>query len=209
MNQSLIELHTFPSIAYCQAMTNDLVILEAQENYNKRSFRNKYEIVNDKGRQTLSIPLQKGKHQQLGIREVLISYDENWPDIHQRTLATCYRSSPFFDFYFDDIQSLLHSNEKYLWKFNFNIIQWLIQTIRLPSSLASSTTFRRPSGKQFDYRYKYLPKQLLEHKPYPQVFEDRIGFQSNLSILDLLFALGPETLNFLISSHMSCKLNNG
>ncbi|MDX1684922.1 MAG: WbqC family protein [Saprospiraceae bacterium] len=206
MKPLLIELHTFPSIAYFHAMVHhNLLILEASENYNKRSYRNKFDLLSDKGVQTFSIPLKKGKHEQQPILETKISYDENWPDLLKRTLTTYYSGSPFFDHYSSALFNLLDAHIEDLYEFNFLALMELMQMVSINISIASNIDFHRASTHVNDLRYTLLPKSRIEHKSYPQVFEDKTGFICNLSILDLLFALGPETKEFLMSTHLYCK----
>lgn len=207
MRSVLIEMHCFPCVAYFHCMLHsEAFILEAKENYNKRSYRNKFDLLSDKGPQSFSIPLQKGKHEQQPISETQISYDENWPSQLERTLKTYYGSSPFFDHYMPGLAEIIHSGERSLWNFNFSILSHLMNVLSLQVSLACTTDFEKHPEDTMDLRSVITPRCEVEHKTYPQVFEDKIGFVSNMSILDLLFALGPESKNFLLTSSMSCQL---
>ena len=103
---TLIEQHYFGHMAYWSLLLSTQgVWLEAHEHYQKRSFRNKTELLSAQGRHTLTIPLQKGKHQQQPIQEVKIAYHEPWQALHIKTLQTCYQSAPFYDHYRAEINT--------------------------------------------------------------------------------------------------------
>lgn len=203
-----IELHSFPCVFYFGAIVSgNELLLEAQENYNKRSYRNRFFLLSDKGIQAFTIPLKKGKHQQQNIRDVKISYDENWPDQLSRTLKTNYASSPYFDHYFPAIESIYRSGYEYLYDLNFSLLRHLLERLGINPSLSSSLDYEPPIGQTNDMRYLIIPRQEIEHDHYVQVFEDKTGFNSNLSILDLLFAQGPETKSFLKTAVFKSKIS--
>ena len=207
MKAALIELHAFPSIAYMSLLSRfDLVILETQENYNKRSFRNKYQLMTSSSVKTLSIPLKKGKHNQLPVLHTVISYDEKWQRQHWRTIMSNYGSSPFFPYYGETIKSLLSNTYDSLYHYNFTILIKLVELIGINTCLASTLQYDSGCGELEDIRNLITPRSVLLHRNYHQVFESKLGFISNLSVLDLLFAKGPETINFLNNIDLSCKL---
>jgi hypothetical protein len=207
MKVAIIELHTFPSIAYMTALSYfDLVILEAKEHYNKRSFRNKFKLMTSDSIRTMSIPLRKGKHLQQPILETEISYAENWQRQHWRTITTNYGNSPYFEFYKDRLALMVDQPARTLYEYNFNILNGLMSWLEIDTQLASTCNYDQHHPDLVDLRNLITPKSVLEHNKYHQVFEDKIGFKPNLSILDLLLAKGPETLSFLKNNHLSCKL---
>ena len=171
--------------------------IEAHEHYQKRSLRNKCVITSSQGPKILSIPLKKGKHNQQLITQVAISYDEPWETKHLRSLKTAYQSAPFFDHYFAEVESLYQDPGKYLFDFNWKILNYFLHLFELPLPSKSNGYERRVCG--FDARGSVTPRSFdqIRLPPYNHVFEDRHGYLSNLSILDLLFCLGPEASVYL------------
>lgn len=193
-----IELQTFPCIATLSMVNEaDLVVLESRENYNKRSFRNKFIVVSSNGPCTMSIPLTKGKHDAQPIRETLISYDEDWPTRMWRSIQSFYGKSPFFEFYSHELRSLIHSGESNLFDFNWKAFEWMYRTLKLSTPLSMSTEYHRNISDSIDMRDRLSPRSIIHHEKYPQVFERQLGFQHNVSGIDLIFAFGPESRSFL------------
>jgi len=182
-------------------LMHDPVVVEAHENYQKGSYRNRTHIIGANGPERLSIPLRSGKHQQKPIQEVEIAYDEAWDLVHWRAINTAYGSSPYFEHYRDEIEGLIMGKPTYAFAFNIGILGWLIQTIGLRKYELSQSFEQVPLDK-LDLRNTIRPKNPLDDNnfrpaPYFQVFDDRQPFEPNLSILDLLFAFGPETKSHL------------
>ncbi len=174
----------------------DAVYLEAHENYNKGTFRNKCEIVSATGKLLLSIPLSKGKHQKMPIQKVEINYDFPWQRNHWQSIKTAYGKSPFWEFYFDEIKELYFAKEQYLFEFNLKLLKKMNEFFQIKTDLQLSKQYDKSSAKTInDLRNTISPKRTssnLSHQPYTQVFQDRLPFQANASCLDVLFCLGPE-----------------
>ncbi len=201
----LIEQQYFGHIAYWSLLlsTQD-VLLEAHEHYQKRSFRNKTELLSAQGRHMLTIPLVKGKHQQQPIQEVKIANQEPWQAVHIKTLQTCYRSAPFYDHYQEEIKRLILNEESHLWAYCLPITTWVSRQLNTNLNLMISDKFEVSPMKGIkDKRNFFKPGQSVATfipMPYAQVFENRLGFIENLSILDLLFCYGPGTANIINQS---------
>ncbi|NNE28285.1 MAG: hypothetical protein HKN16_01525 [Saprospiraceae bacterium] len=203
----LIELQCFPSIYYFAVLLHHgEVSLEAHEHYQKGSYRNKYEIAGPNGRQTLSLPLLKGKHSGMPIKSVGISYEENWPLQHWRSLQTAYGNSPFFLHYKDELKAIITSGEQNLWTWNKTALNWVCQQVEIEIRLEESQSFQKESGKN-DYRNQIRPsKEKIILPEYPQVFMEKTGFLTNLSILDLLFCMGPICVQYLQKIELSERI---
>lgn len=149
----------------------------------------------------LSVPLEKGRGQRELMKDVKISYTDNWQVQHWRTIESCYSRAPFFEFYRDGVWQLLQQQETYLLDLNMATLTWLKKVLKMPGAVSRTASYQKtyPEGVT-DKRNNLLPKnyqQAAGCPRYTQVFEDRIGFQPNLSILDLLFCCGPETSHLL------------
>lgn len=193
----LLELHYLPSVGYLSAIARaGGVRLEACENYQKGSFRNRCRLASSQGAFELSLPLEGGKNNQCPIREVRLAYDENWPVQHWRTLETCYRSAPFWLFYADHFEPVfLEKKWELVWDFNLALFKKMVQLFDLQLVITFSEKFEPVSEADlrgiFSPKKSDLPPGFLPKK-YPQLFEDRLGFLPNLSALDLLFCLGGK-----------------
>ncbi len=161
--------------------------IEAHEHYQKGGWRNRCELAGPNGRQTLSIPLEKGKHQQKPIQDVRICYRTDWWRAHEQAIRTAYGRSPYFEFYADALFAVGRSHPATLWELNFRLMTTLCTLIAFPVVPQPSATFT-PRGSGIFLRETDLAAALL---PYPQVFTDRHGYLPGLSILDALFCQGP------------------
>lgn len=193
--------HYFPCIAYCSALFDfSYIKIEQYENYPKTGFRNRCVVAGSNGLIHLSVPVQNGRDQKAVYKDVRVSYHENWPVQHWRTIASCYSKAPFFEYYAADLQALLEKKWDFLFDLNWHILQWLQKIWKLPASIEATETYHKAYPGSFDdQRNKWLPKNYAAHPTphYYQLFEDRIGFQPNLSIIDLLFCEGPAAADLL------------
>ena len=157
--------------------------LEAHENYQKGGWRNRCRIAGPNGVQLLSIPLEKGKHQQTPIRDVRISYAENWQKVHWRSIRTAYGNAPYFEHYEEDLARFFQTKADFLFDFNLGLIQFLLKKTGWIGSVIFTSGYQGQSE---------LPE--FTTKSYPQVFEDRHGFLPGLSMLDALLCCGPALM---------------
>ena len=186
------------------------IYLEYCESYLKQSYRNRTVILTSNGPLQCSIPVVDGPGAKGPIRDIRLSYDQNWQQIHWRGIASAYNSSPFFEYYADDLAPFYHQKKwKFLIDFNAEIQTALLKTIRITVNLKNTSEFT-PQGCTpdtiDDLRYSIHPKPQKQHTddhflpiPYTQVFHGKWGFVPNLSILDLLFNEGPQTISHLRS----------
>ncbi len=201
----LIELHYLPSIAYCALLYKyRRVTIEQFEHYNKRSYRNRSHIGSSNGMQRLSIPLMKGKNQQQSIKDVSISYDQDWPTQHWRSIISAYGNSPYFQDYGPYFEPLFTEKPLKLFDFNLLCLKTVIEALNIEVQIEFTAHYEPyPSSFHIDYRNQLLPHVPIEESTslqlpkYRQIFEEKTGFISNLSILDLIFCTGPEAVLLL------------
>ena len=186
----------------------DEVIFEGHEHYQKGSYRNKCVIIQSSGYQTLSIPLSKGKNEKKPIKEVEIHDAENWRRLHWQSIKTAYGRSPYFDYYGDEIKAILMLEHSYLFEYNLAVLQkvCLLIGLELNHSISEDYADKIEAGVD-DLRALIKPNRTFEEQdqnytavPYSQVFEDRLGFSKNPSILDLIFCAGPAAILVLENS---------
>lgn len=192
----IIETQYFPPIdTYIYAHKYNGLKIEAYENYQKKGYRNRCHILGGQNIVRLSIPLESGKNQQMPIQKVRISYKTDWIKQHIQSIRSAYSNSPFFIFYSDDIFDILSTRETYLYSLNKNILSYLCPLLGL--SLGETLFYEKEIPT--DFRSKIKPnRHEIKHQAYEQVFSNKTPFVPNLSILDALFCLGPETWHYLL-----------
>lgn len=193
-------LYYFPPISYIYDIIHQKeLILEVQENYQKRSNRNRCSILGSNGIERLHIPLKKGKNQQQNIRDVQISYDEDWMKVHWRAICTNYGGAPYYIHYKDQLKELYTTKDIYLLDFNLKILKWVINQLNTDIAISYSTVFLRHYPEDTIDRRDNFNAQLIDfpNVPYMQIFSHKIEFIPNLSILDLLMCQGPYAQLYL------------
>ncbi len=200
-----IESQYFGSIKYIQqiALARDTII-DVHEPFKKMSFRNRTSIVSANGPLLLSVPLQSGRDQKTPMNEVKICYQQNWPSKHIKTLSSCYKRSPFFEYYEDPIIALLQTEYTYLIELNMAILGWLSKVLKTDFNVLQTNT----NLKYLDPNYNDVRDtsntlksiQNVANQDYPQVFMDKQPFIPNTSVLDLLFCMGPASNIYLKDS---------
>jgi hypothetical protein len=191
----------FPEIAWwCHVIVAEKVCWDTSEHFQKMSARNRYTISAASGSVKLSIPLRGGRDQRTAMKDILISNEQHWQKQHWRTLVSVYNRSPYFEFYDHSLQSLFGQKVERLVDFNILSIHWLKQQLNLTYEEEILLGFESSyPGALSDLRHRTILEgdKLADFPSYSQVFSDRTGFVPNLSLLDVLFAQGPYTLQWL------------
>ncbi len=189
-----------PTIYFALLTTYSTVTIEQYETYPKQTYRNRALILSANGVLPLSIPVIRPQGNHTPIGEITISYKESWFIKHWRAIESAYNSSPFFLYYKDEIENILFNPYPKLLDLNTELLRFFIKKLRISTSIEFSKDFAPIANQPNDFRYVLSPKTSYSSIVFPeyyQVFEDRYGFQSNLSILDVLFNLGPEAGNYI------------
>ena len=184
------------------------VYIEACENYQKQSYRNRCCFYSDTGKQPLSFPIVHtgGSHNNIPIREVLVDYSVPWVMRHKRAIASAYHTSAYFDYYADELFSIMDSGIETLYALNRAIMLFFFDKTGIAVDLRDTDDFVPAGSDRYgrDLREAIHPKRpdriLTEaglEKPYFQVFSGKYGFIPNLSIMDLLFNEGPDSILYL------------
>ena len=175
------------------------IYIEQHENFIKQTYRNRTVILGANGPISLIVPVEKGREQKIRIKDLRIAYYEEWQRNHWRTIFSAYNSSPFFEYYADDLEPLFRMKSKYLLDYNQQITESILDMLEIPVSLKLTTDFEYLPENCLNFREKINPKANknmddpeFAAQPYTQVFSEKFGFVPDLSILDLLFNEGPS-----------------
>jgi len=199
--KTLLHPTYFPDIAAFATMVQNDIQWEVEDNYQKQTYRNRCYVCTDQGRHMLNIPIQHvgGEQGRQKYKEVLLDNSYPWQRQHWRTLQTAYRTSPFFEFYEDDIAPLYEGSFERLLDFNLSTIQAICDCLQIEMPEAKTETYRTEPDGVNDLRILVDAKRKLDirQEEYVQVFGDRHGFIQNTSVLDLLFNEGTNALKYL------------
>ena len=194
-----------PVIQYGLIARKRNIVTEKWDNYQKQSYRNRCEILTSNGVEALTVPvINASGSKKVLMKDVLISYDKPWQRDHLRAIKTAYNNTPYFIYYFDEIEALILKSPSHLLTLNHEIQLLIFEMLgmKINESFSLKYSFKE---QQNDLRQIIHPKRdmsaLVEETlpKYYQVFGDKFGFTPNLSILDLLFNLGPESILYLNS----------
>lgn len=188
------------SIWYLKVSKVSNCIFDPYEPFRKMSFRNRCTLLGANGPVNLSIPIVGGRGQKSAMKEVRVADTERWQVRHFRTITACYNRSPWFEYFRDELEALYARPVSFLVDWNLACFNWVADKMAIPTpaSMAKAPPpVPLPVGWD-DWRRRLLPATIHtdfpDPPPYPQVFEDRFGFVPHLSILDLLFCVGPSAL---------------
>ena len=185
-------------------LSPSVVYIEACENFQKQSYRNRCRFYGAEGVQTLSFPiLHEGGTHKIPISEIKIDYKTPWVQQHERAIISAYGMSAYFDYYKDELFAILEAGHERLFDLNLALIRFFIEKTGIKVDLRLTEDYEREPQME-DLREVIHPKrpntilsELDLEKPYFQVFAPKYGFQSDLSIMDLLFTAGPDSILFL------------
>lgn len=199
-NRILLSSHYFPCIAYFATLVKSPnVNIDIGEFFVKQTYRNRCKIYTSNGPLGLSIPVIKKN--KTPMNEVLIDTKEDWKTNHWRAISSAYNSSPFFEFYCDQLKKVLYEKHLGLTDLNRALLIHICDELGIPISFKTSDVYLTSTDSDLDLRSEIHPKKKIKgsdtYPRYIQIFETKHGFQRNLSILDLLFHEGPESLNYL------------
>lgn len=172
------------------------VTLEQFENFPKQTYRNRTVIYGANGKLALIIPvLHNGKKT---ISDIEVSQRENWQKLHWKSIKNAYQSSPYFEFYEDQLAQIFTFETQSLFQFNLNALQIIQKILKTEKAYSLNEEFTKTPA-EVDFRNKFSAKKEseFEMEEYYQTFSDKLGFEKDISILDLICNKGPESLTYL------------
>lgn len=184
-------------------LSPSVVYIEACENYQKQSYRNRCRFYAADGVQSLSFPIvHEGGTHKLSISEIKVDYSTPWLHQHERAIISAYRTSAYFEYYQDELFSILETKPERLLDLNMSILKFFIEKTGLAIDLRLTEDYVKDIPEDFrEIIHPKRPDTILRdmglEKPYFQVFAQKYGFKSDLSIMDLLFNEGPDSILYL------------
>ncbi|MFI3321273.1 MAG: WbqC family protein [Rikenellaceae bacterium] len=208
---ALFSTQYFGNILYfATALNSGELLIEAHENYIKQSYRNRCSILSANGKIDLTVPTEKISGSKIAIKEVKIDYTTRWQQMHERAIVASYKNSPFFEHYFDYIEPLFRKKPQFLFDMNMEILELIEKMLCVKLNIAITNNFIPLEERSDDYRFLISPKKSVEEvvfSPYYQVFSHKMEFVENMSIIDLLFCEGNESISYLKSLNLFKILN--
>ncbi len=199
----LFELQYFPTVISFKILLNESNIgFPLYERYRKMSFLNRAVIPAANGLTTLSIPLVGGRETRQIIGDVRIDNSQDWQIRHWRTISSAYRRSPWFEYYEPELSAIYRAQYEFLYQWNLDLMNWVLKNLKTDID-PRILTLKETEGYSWEVENNLRPSNFQELKfthdlpVYAQVFQDRIGFQANVSIIDLLFNEGNKTRSLL------------
>ena len=179
---------------YSAILQSEEIFIETKEHFIKQSLRNRCTIMGANGSQTLTIPKERKSSDKTLISDISISNQDNWQKSHWQSIVSAYNSSPFFEYYKDEILPFYNTKHSTLFDFNLKLSKTILELMQVEKKLNFTSKFQKECNG-LDFRSsKFILKNQEE---YQQVFCEKYSFIPNLSILDVLFNLGPETTSYL------------
>jgi len=191
----------FPTIAHFVAIVKGKsVTFEMDDNFLKQTYRNRTYIYAANGKLLLNIPVIHTQKNRQKYRDVNISQDINWQDLHWKSLLSAYSTSPFFEYYKDELEPLFKIKTYNILDFNLKCFDTICDCLQMDIDYSKTETYQKQIENTHDFRYLVNAKmEEPQFEPYTQVFGIKHGFINNLSILDLLFNEGPNAIDYLES----------
>ena len=214
----LLETAFMPPVSYFAAIAEEFTLsygrvvslvparlrLEACDNYQKQSYRNRCRIYAAGGVESLTLPVvHEGGTSSLPIREIRVDWSRDWLPRMERAIVSAYESSPYFEYYRDSLFDILESRPEKLFDLNIRLIHYFLGKIGISADIDFTTEYERPGETAPGIRdlrgiiHPKRPSILQTEKPYWQVFAAKYGFKSDLSVMDLLFNEGPDSISYL------------
>jgi hypothetical protein len=205
----LIHPTYFPSISHFSAIVQaEKVTFEMEDNFQKQTNRNRTYIYSPNGTQLLNIPVKHSKTAHQKTKDIQIENDFDWQKQHFKSLEAAYRSSPFFEYFEDDLLPIFEKKHQFLMDLNLEVFDLITKCLRMKIDYSTTNEYFLESNSNEITDFRFLAngkKDTSQFESYAQVFNDKFGFINNLSVLDLVFNEGKFALDYLQSQQLVLK----
>ncbi|QAR30966.1 hypothetical protein EQP59_06255 [Ornithobacterium rhinotracheale] len=195
-----MELNTFsaqyfpPIRFFADFLVQKSPCIDVFENYQKQTYRNRCHILSPNGLQKLVVPIAHTGNR--AMKDLQISYAQDWQKEHLRSFEAAYRRSPYFEYYEDDLMPVFEKKHKFLLDLNLEILEQLLSLLQVEKTFSLSESYVESPTR--DFRQAYDAKNPVVDLPeYVQVFSEKLHFHPDLSVVDLLFNEGPQSIVYL------------
>ncbi len=200
---TILPIAYMPSVEYVARLLREECVIDLGENYIKRSQRNRAQILSANGVMSLTVNVENANRPRQRIRDVRIDYSKRWQHQHWVSILSAYKSSPYFDHYAHLLEPYYKREWRYLADYNMEYTHTLLGLLGIDNKINISEKYVIAQEGDLDLRPKHNEGSTFVAEPYFQVFSDRMPFEANLSILDLLLCEGPQAVNAVL---MRCGL---
>lgn len=200
---TILPLSYLPSVEYVARLLREQCVIDVGENYVKRSERNRAYILSANKVMPLTVNVVGGNRPRLPMRDVEIDYSKRWQHQHWVSIVSAYKSSPYFDHYAPYLEPFYRREWRYLVDYNRELLELLLRLLGSPMALPISEQYVEVREGDLDLRPKHREGSTFVAEPYFQNFSERMPFQPNLSVLDLLLCEGPSAIDGVL---MRCQL---
>lgn len=200
---TILPLSYLPSVEYVARLLREQCVIDVGENYVKRSERNRAYILSANKVMPLTVNVVGGNRSRLPMRDVEIDYSKRWQHQHWVSIVSAYKSSPYFDHYAPYLEPFYRREWRYLVDYNRELLELLLRLLGSPMALPLSEQYVEAREGDLDLRPKHREGSTFVAEPYFQNFSERMPFQPNLSVLDLLLCEGPSAIDGVL---MRCQL---
>lgn len=189
----------FPSISHFVAISkSETMTLEMNDNFQKQTNRNRMYIYSPNGIQLLNVPVKHSTKIHQKTRDIQIENSFDWQKQHFKSLEAAYRSSPFFEFFEDEIHPIFKKKHHFLMDLNLESMSTVFKCLKMIFNYDETTEYLPETVDKTDFRQLINGKKdIAKFDPYPQVFKEKHGFINNLSVLDILFNEGRYAPDYL------------
>ena len=192
----------FPNIdLLSQLIKSENILFEISDKYIKQTLRNRTEIHAANGKLILSIPVKYSSSKKEKYKDIKICYNSSWQKIHLKSIESAYRNSPYYDFFEDYFIKFFNKKEKFLIDTNIKSIELIYDILDMKMKYDLTNDYKNKLENYTDYRklVDSNPDEKMSKINYSQVFQEKNGFISGLSSLDIIFNKGLESLDYINS----------
>lgn len=189
----------FPCISYvARLLADDAPVIEIFDTYHKQTYRNRCHVMTANGVQMLSVPVKQVNGNHTMTKDMVISTVEPWQQIHRRCLESAYMSSPYFEHYYSYLSPIFEQHFEKLIDLNDAALKAILKMLKVKKEISYTSDYVKEAEK--DFRNLFVKRPVENQSPitpYYQVFENKFPFAPDLSVLDLIFNEGPETMDYI------------